>query len=315
MKYKVFIDGKEGTTGLKIFERFENRDDIEMLLIDEDKRKNLNERKKMINSSDFTFLCLPDAAAIEAVSLVENHNVKIIDASTAHRTNPDWAYGLPELSKQHREKIANSKRVAVPGCYASGFISIAYPLVQSGIVAAHQPIVCHAVSGYSGAGKRFIEQYESENKPQELFSPRLYALSQNHKHLNEMMKISGLSYKPMFNPIVDDYFNGMIVSVPLITRALYKRTSAQHIWEIMSNHYKDQYFVRTMPFMGEGVLENGYMAANALAGENYMQIFVCGNDEQVLISARLDNLGKGASGAAIQCMNIMMGIDERTGLE
>lgn len=315
MKYKVFIDGKEGTTGLKIFERFENRDDIEMLLIDEDKRKDLNERKKMINSSDFTFLCLPDAAAIEAVSLVENAQVKIIDASTAHRTNPDWAYGLPEISKQHREKIVNSKRVAVPGCYASGFITAVYPLVKDGVIAAHQPITCHAISGYSGAGKKMIAQYESENKPKELLSPRQYALSQNHKHLNEMMAITGLSYKPMFNPIVDNYFSGMVVSVPLILRSLYRRTSAQQIWETMVQHYKGEHFVKVMPFMGEGVLEDGFLAANTLADTNNLQVFVFGNDEHVLVTSRLDNLGKGASGAAIQCMNIMMGIDEKTGLE
>ena len=315
MKYKVFIDGKEGTTGLKIFERFENRDDIELLLIDDDKRKDINERKKLINSSDFTFLCLPDTAAIEAVSLVENPNVKIIDASTAHRTNPDWAYGLPELSKQHREEIVNSKRVAVPGCYASGFISIVYPLVQDRIIAAHQPIICNAVSGYSGGGKKKIAEYESENKAKELYSPRYYALDQNHKHLKEMMTITGLSYKPMFNPIIDDYFNGMIVTVPLITRALYKRTSAQHIWEVLSKYYENEHFVKVMPFMGKGIIEDGFLAANTLAGTNDLQIFVFGNDEQVLIASRLDNLGKGASGAAVQCMNIMMGIDERTGLE
>ncbi len=315
MKYKIFIDGKEGTTGLKIYERFAGRNDIEILLIDESKRKDTSERAKLINEADYVFLCLPDDAARESVSLVENPNVKIIDASTAHRTDPAWAYGFPELSKRHREKIAASKRVAVPGCYASGFIAIVYPLVEAGIIAPHQAVSCYAVSGYSGGGKKMIERYEGQDKPSEFFSPRFYALSQNHKHQKEMQVISGLSYKPMFNPIVDDYFNGMIVSVPLIKRALYKKTSAEHIWEIMKEHYESEYFVKTMPFMGEGVLEDGFMAANSLAGTNHMQIFVFGNDEHILLCARLDNLGKGASGAAVQCMNIMMGIDEKTGLE
>ena len=315
MKYKVFIDGKEGTTGLKIFERFSGRSDIELLIISDEKRKDINARKKMINESDYTFLCLPDAAAIESVSLVENPNTKIIDASTAHRTNSGWAYGLPELSPNHRKNIEGSKRVAVPGCYASGFISLVYPLVQDGVIAAHQPIICHAVSGYSGAGKKMIEKYEGDDKPQEYFSPRQYALSQNHKHLNEMKTITGLSYKPMFNPIVDNYYSGMVVSVPIISRALYKRTSAQQIWETLAEHYKDEHFVKVMPFMGEGVLEDGFLAANTLAGTNDLQIFVFGNDEQILLASRLDNLGKGASGAAVQCMNIMMGIDEKTGLE
>ena len=247
--------------------------------------------------------------------MAENPHVKFIDASTAHRTDSGWAYGLPELSKNHRQKIATMKRTAVPGCYASGFISLVYPLMQDGVLAPHQAVTCHAVSGYSGGGKKMIEQYESENKPAEYFSPRLYGLSQNHKHLKEMQAVTGLSYKPLFSPIVDDYFCGMVVSVPLILRSLYRRTSAMHIWEALSHHYKGEHFIKVMPFMGEGVLTDGFLAANTLAGTNDMQIFVFGNDEQVLLSARFDNLGKGASGAAVQCMNIMMGIDERTGLE
>lgn len=315
MSFKVFIDGQEGTTGLKIVDRLKNRSDIELLIIDEDLRKNTSERKRLINQSDFTFLCLPDDAAIESVSLVENPKVKIIDASTAHRTNAKWAYGFPELSNKHREKIAHSKRVAVPGCYASGFISIVYPLVQNGVMAPYHPVISHAVSGYSGAGKKAIAIYEGENKPLEFNSPRQYALTQNHKHLKEMQMISGLSYTPMFNPIVDDYYSGMVVSVPLITRNLAKRTSAEDIHQILSEHYKNEHFVEVMPFNGEGVLENGFLAANTLADTNKMQIFVCGNDDRILVASRLDNLGKGASGAAVQCMNIMMGIDEKTGLE
>ncbi len=315
MKYKVFIDGQEGTTGLKIIERFQNRDDVEILKIDENLRKDTEERKKLINQSDFTFLCLPDVAAREAVSLVENPHVKIIDASTAHRTNEDWAYGLPELSSKHREKIKNSNRVAVPGCYASGFISVVYPLIQSGVISKDHPVMCHAVSGYSGAGKNMIAQYESEDKPAALFAPRQYALSLEHKHIKEMQAITGLHFKPMFNPIIDNYFSGMIVSVPLITRSMQTPSTAKQVWEVMRKHYEGERLIKVMPFMGEGVLENGFLPANTLAGKNHMEIFVFGNDEQVLVSARLDNLGKGASGAAVQCMNIMMGIDETTGLE
>lgn len=314
MSVKVFIDGQEGTTGLKIIERFENRNDIELLRIDEDKRKDLDERKKFINSSDFTFLCLPDAASREAVSLIENENVRIIDASTAHRTNPEWAYGFPELSEAHREKIRNSKRVAVPGCYASGFNSLVYPLVAHGIIPADFPVSCYATSGYSGAGKKAIAVYESPDRNKEFDSPRMYALSQQHKHLPEMQKISGLAYKPMFNPMVCDYFSGMVVCVPVQTRLLEKKTSIQAVWEMYREHYANQNFVKVTDIMGTDVLVDGFLASNTLSGTNLMQIFVCGNDEQILLCSRLDNLGKGASGAAVQCLNIMMGIDETTGL-
>lgn len=314
MAYKIFIDGKEGTTGLKIFERFENRRDIEILLIDEDKRKDPAERAKLINASDFTFLCLPDAASIEAVSLCTNPKTKIIDASTAHRTAQGWAYGFPELSPAHRKQIEKSSRVAVPGCYASGFASICYPLVTHGIISADYPIVCHAVSGYSGAGKKAIAQYEDKERNPELNSPRLYALTQEHKHLPEMQKVSGLSYKPVFNPYVCDYFQGMTVTVSLHSRLLEKKLSAAEICSIFKEHYKDCRLVKTADFLGENILQDGFIAANTLAGTNDMQIFVCGNDERIVITSRFDNLGKGASGAAVQCMNIMMGIDEATGL-
>lgn len=314
MAYKIFIDGKEGTTGLKIFERFENRSDIEILLIDDEKRKDINERKKLINQSDYTFLCLPDVAAIEAVSLCDNPSTKIIDASTAHRTNPDWAYGLPELSSDHREKIANSNRVAVPGCYASGFNALVYPMIFSGIMPADYPVACHAVSGYSGAGKAMIAQYESTDRPDELSTPRLYALTQTHKHIPEMKAISGLDFEPIFNPYIDDYFNGMTVSIALHTRLLAKKVTADDVQKMFAKHYKNQNFVKVAPLMGEGVLEGGFIPANSQNNTNNMDIFICGNDDRILLTARLDNLGKGASGAAIQCMNIMMGIDETTGL-
>ena len=314
MSIKVYIDGQDGTTGLKILERFENRKDIEIMKISEDKRKDNDERKKFINSSDYTFLCLPDAAAREAVSLVENDKVRIIDASTAHRTNPDWAYGFPELSAEHREKIRTSNRVAVPGCYASGFISLVYPLVKNKIMQTDYPVVAHAVSGYSGAGKKAIAVYESDEKPDEFYSPRQYALPQEHKHLPEMMKICGLDYKPVFNPLICDFYSGMVVTVPIITRLLDKKYTLADIHKVLSEHYSGQKFVKVMPVMGEGVLDNGFLAANTLSGKNEMQIFVCGNDDRIVLCSRLDNLGKGASGAAVQCLNIMMGIDETTGL-
>lgn len=315
MKKKVFIDGKAGTTGLKIFERLGGRDDIEILLIDEDKRKDNNERARLINSSDITFLCLPDEAAKESVSLCTNPEVRIIDASTAHRTNPDWDYGFPELSEVHRENIRNSKRVANPGCYASGFISLVYPLVQAGVLPEEYPLTCHAVSGYSGAGNKMINVMESDQKTKEMYSPRQYALGQAHKHLPEMQAVCGLKHKPMFNPIVDDYYSGMVVSVPLVSRCLSKKYTPKDIHEIMSAHYAGQHFVKVKELGGTETLADGFIAANTLADTNDMQIFVCGNDEQILLLSRFDNLGKGASGAAVQCMNIMLGIDEAKGLE
>lgn len=307
MKTKVFIDGKEGTTGLQIFDRFEGRDDLEILTISEDKRKDTAERKKLINESDITFLCLPDAAAIEAAALCENPNTRIIDASTAHRTNPAWDYGFPELSAQHREKIRNSKRVANPGCYASGFISLVYPLVQTRVLPEEYPLTCHAVSGYSGGGKKMIAAIESDSKTKEMYSPRQYALAQAHKHLPEMQYVCGLKYKPMFNPIVDDYYNGMVVSVPLISRALTKAYTPKDIHEILSEHYSGQKYVKVMELGGKDTLPDGFLAANTLANTNDMQIFVFGNDEQILLCSRFDNLGKGASGAAVQNMDIMLG--------
>lgn len=313
MSVKVFIDGQEGTTGLKILERFKGRNDIELLKIDEDKRKDINERRKFINQSDFTFLCLPDLAAIEAVSLVENDNVRIIDASTAHRTNPDWAYGFPELSSEHREKIKNSKRVANPGCYASGFISLIYPLIKYKIIPASYPVFAYATSGYSGAGKKAIAAYERSDKPAELLSPRQYALNMNHKHLPEMQIISGLDHKPMFNPIVDNYYSGMVVSIPIQASILNKKITLEEVRGVLYENYKNSNFIDVMP-VGSECVPDGFLTSNGLNGSNKMELYVLGNNEQMLLCSRLDNLGKGASGAAVQCLNIMMGIDETTGL-
>ena len=314
MSYKIFIDGKEGTTGLKIFERFASRTDLEILTIDEDKRKDPAEKAKLINASDFTFLCLPDAAAIESAELCTNPNTVIIDASTAHRVNPDWAYGFPELDKSFREKIKTSNRIANPGCYASGSIAILYPLIKSGIISKDYPVSIHAVSGYSGAGKKAIAQYQASDRNPELDSPRLYALTQNHKHLPEIKIISGLEYEPIFTPYVCDYYQGMTVTVGLHSRLLSKKVTAKNVWEMFSNHYQDCRFIQVAGFMGEGTLTEPYIPANTLSNTNNMQIFVYGNDNRIIITSRFDNLGKGASGAAVQCMNIRMGLDEGLGL-
>lgn len=325
MAYKIFIDGKEGTTGLQIFERFKNRTDIELLQLDEANRKNVDARASLINASDFTFLCLPDDAARESVSLCTSEHTRIIDASTAHRTADGWAYGFPELAPSFRSAIETSKRVATPGCYASGFASICYPLVSAGVLPRDYPVVCHAISGYSGAGKKGIAQYESserfangkataDNTIDELKSPRLYALTQSHKHLPEMQKISGLDFAPVFNPYVCDFYAGMTVTVSLHTRLLSRKITPQEMQELFSKHYEGARFVTVAPLMGEGVLDSPFIPANTLAGTNNMRLFVCGNDERIVITSQLDNLGKGASGAAVQCLNIMMGIDEGTGL-
>lgn len=315
MAFKVFIDGKEGTTGLRIADRFANRDDIELLEIPEDKRKDPEERRKYINASDYTFLCLPDAAAIEAVSLVENSHTKIIDASTAHRTNPEWVYGLPELSREQRQAVRNSKRTAVPGCYASGFNAIMYPMVKSGICAPFQPVVCHAISGYSGGGKKLIAEYEDPARDNKFDSTRQYAMGKTHKHVKEMMAVSGLSYPPVFCPMTASFYNGMSVNIPLLMRTLNKKVTAKDVWEMMSAHYEGEHFVKVMPFGCEGMEEETALFSNKLADTNMLEIFIYGNDDYIMLTSRLDNLGKGASGAAVQCMNIMMGIDEATGLE
>ena len=315
MKPKIYIDGQSGTTGLKIQQRFQNRNDIEIIKIDENKRHDIEERKKMINSSDYTFLCLPDDASREAVKLVENENVKIIDASTAHRVSPNWDYGFPELSKTFRNNIEKSKRVANPGCYASGFISLVYPLIANGFIDRNYPASAFAVSGYSGGGKKMIAEYDSELKTKDDYSPRFYGLAQTHKHLPEMQKITGLKNPPIFTPIVDDYFSGMIVAVPLFTSMCSaKGISATDVYEMFAKHYEGQNMVKVAPVKSIEEQKKVYLAANSLSDSNRMEIHIFGNDDNILLTSVFDNLGKGASGAAVQCMNIMMGIDETTGL-
>jgi len=307
---KVFIDGSAGTTGLRIIERLQNRKDIEILTLSEDTRKLAEYRKEALNNCDIAFLCLPDAAAKEAVSFVENKNVTIIDASTAHRTNPDWAYGFPELSKEFEEKIKNSNRIANPGCYASGFIALVRPLVENGIIDKNELLTAHAVSGYSGAGKQGIAQYEEENRDELLSAPRQYALTQQHKHIPEMKIISGLETEPIFCPYVCDFYSGMTVTVPLFKTQLKSGFSVENIKEVYKNLYNDG-IVRYY----DSVDENGFISACKISEKDNMEVTVAGNDERILLISRFNNLGKGASGAAVECMNIKLGVDKTTGLD
>lgn len=312
-KVKIFIDGSEGTTGLRIHERFAEREDVELIPISSELRKDKEERKRLINSSDITFLCLPDAAAEESVSLVENDHVRIIDTSTAHRTMEGWAYGFPELSKEHREAIAAGNRIAVPGCYATGFISLVYPMVAEGLISADYPVSAFGISGYSGGGRKMIAAYEAEEREDALLAPREYALSQAHKHLKEMKKIPGLKREPLFSPIVADYYSGMVVSVPVYTELMNKGRTPQEVWKYLADFYADSRFVRVMPFGAEEASAN-MLAGNAMSGRDSLRIYVTGNEDRVLLSSQFDNLGKGASGAAIQCLNIALGCEESKGL-
>jgi len=312
-KTKIFIDGSEGTTGLRIFERFEGRDDIELLKIDSQLRKDVNERKRLINESDVTFLCLPDAASIEAVSLVENENTVIIDASTAHRTDEGWAYGFPELSAGHREAIKDGKRIAVPGCYATGFISLVYPMIAKGLMPCDYPVSAFGLSGYSGAGKKVIAAYESDERPVDFDAPREYALTQQHKHLKEMKAITGLAKEPLFSPIICDYYSGMVMSVPLYTELLHNVNGVEDVHAMLNEFYKDSKFVKVMPLDAQAG-EGNMLAGNGCSGWDGLKIFVTGNEDRIVLSSQFDNLGKGASGAAIQCLNIVLGCEEDKGL-
>ena len=306
--FKVFIDGSAGTTGLRIRGMLEKREDVQLIALPEAQRKDPAVRKDALSRADVVFLCLPDDAAREAVALVENPDTIVIDASTAHRTSPGWAYGFPELSEQHRAAVAHGRRIANPGCYASGFIALVYPLVKAGIVSSDYPFVCHAVSGYSGAGKKGIAEYEAEGRSASYDTPRLYALSLQHKHLPEMKAVCGLTRTPVFNPYVCDYYCGMTVSVPLFADLLNKPVSLAQLEEFYRSHYAGQRFVRL------GTEPGGFVSANVLNGTNELEILVNGNEERFLLTARLDNLGKGASGAAIQNMNIALGLDEGVSL-
>lgn len=309
-KPKIYIDGKEGTTGLQIYERLGDRSDVELLLIDEDKRKDTEERKKFLNAADLVFLCLPDAAAIEAVSLIDNPNTRVIDASTAHRTADGWVYGFPELLPGQRQRVKFASRVANPGCHASGFLSTTAPLVHLNVLPSSYPMTCFSLTGYSGGGKKLIAEYEASGRDVLLDSPNIYATGLQHKHLPEMQKMAGLDHPPVFAPILGDVYKGMATSILLQNHMLAKKLTAQDIWELLCGYYEGQKMVQVAPFGGTGPR----LATNELAGKDYLQITVTGHEDQTMITAQFDNLGKGASGAAVQNMNLMLGFEETTGL-
>ena len=307
MKPKIFIDGREGTTGLQIFDRLGGRSDIDLMLIDESKRKDAIVRKKLLNEADLVFLCLPDDAARESVSLIENDKTRVIDASTAHRTNPEWIYGFPELEKGQRGKIANALRIANPGCHATGVIAAAYPLIKMGILPRDYPLTCISLTGYSGGGKTMIHAYEAEKTP-EMCAPRMYGLDLKHKHLPEIINVTGLSKPPVFCPIVDDYYAGIAATITLHNDMLTGTPTAEGVRRTLAEYYSGEHFVTVRPELGSGMLESNWGA-----GTNMLELTVSGNDELTIVTARFDNLGKGASGAAVQNMNIMLGMDEKEG--
>lgn len=302
---QVFIDGSAGTTGLRIADRLATRQDISLLKLPEELRKNADARKEALHSADVAFLCLPDAAAVEAVELAGDSRVKIIDTSTAHRTNPAWAYGFAELSKAHREAIRNSSRVANPGCHASGFIASVYPLVAHGIIPADFPLTAYSLTGYSGGGKSLIAEYENENRDIRHESHRIYGTTLCHKHLPEMQKICGLEQPPVFSPILGDFYEGMATSI------LLPGFDSRRVWDCLSQHYEGEKIVTVAPLGGD----EGVIYASTLAGKDSMRIIVTGHETQTMVTALFDNLGKGASGAAIQNMNILLGVEESTGLD
>lgn len=306
---KVFIDGQAGTTGLKLAERLQARSDLQLIQIDEAARKDKQARRQCIAEADIAFFCLPDAAAIEAAELAEDTDTVLIDASTAHRTVPGWAYGFPELSDTFKNNIINGQHIAVPGCHASGFNAIVYPLITCGLLPKDYPIVCYSVTGYTGGGKSMIAEYEDPNRNTELDAPRQYALTQQHKHLKEMVAVNGLERTPVFAPIVADFPRGMVVSVPLFAGLLTRRATVSDVRDIFKKHYDQKPFVKVRE-----AREGGMIGANNFAGRDDMEIEVGGNDERILVTARFDNLGKGASGAAVQCMNLVLGTDETMGL-
>lgn len=306
---KIFIDGRAGTTGLRIYERLAERADIELLTLSDEDRKNTEKRREMLNRCDIAFLCLPDDAARESVSLISNPDVAVLDTSTAHRTEPGWTYGFPELDPAIADKVKSAKRIAVPGCHASGFIALVRPLVAAGLISPDLRLTCHSLTGYSGGGKKMIAEYEDPNRPVLFDAPRQYGITQQHKHLKEMVKISGISTAPIFCPIVADFYSGMEVTVPLFKEDLLNGATVADVREVYRKLY-------TGPIVtyAENASEGGLLAANAFSGKDTMQVTVEGNEDRILLIARYDNLGKGASGAAVECMNMVMGADPSEGL-
>ena len=306
---KVFIDGKAGTTGLRIYERLETRDDVELILLSDEQRKDPTARKQALNSCDIAFLCLPDDAAREAVAMIENPDVVVIDASTAHRTESGWSYGFPELSADFERNIKSSKRIANPGCHASGFIALVYPLVEAGIITPDVLLSCHSITGYSGGGKKMIADYEAEDKQELLYYPRQYGITQGHKHLKEMKHVTGIENAPVFSPIVSDFYSGMEVTVPLFAKQLKDGATVEDIKAV----YKNKYNGKIVKY-AESVDDGGFLSAGVLSGKDTMTVSVYGNEDRIILVALYDNLGKGASGAAVQCMNIVLGEDPAKGL-
>jgi len=306
----IFIDGKEGTTGLRIYDRLAQRQDLRILTLPEAERKDPRRRAEALNSCDIAFLCLPDAAAVEAAELVTNERVKLIDTSTAHRTAPGWTYGLPELSEKQRQAVRAARRMAVPGCHAGGFVALAAPLVAAGLLPKDAQLTCHSVTGYSGGGKKMIAQYEAGSRSPLLDAPRQYGLTQQHKHLKEMRVISGLEVSPIFCPIVADFYSGMVTTVPLFASQLTAGRTPEDVREL----YRSLYQGPVIAYAEDGG-EEGFLSGAGLSHKDRAQIMVLGNEERILLVNRFDNLGKGASGAAIQCMNLMLGLEETAGLE
>jgi N-acetyl-gamma-glutamyl-phosphate reductase len=311
MTYKVFVDGQEGTTGLQINEYLAKRTDVALLRIDSDKRKDLAERKRLINESDVTFLCLPDDAARESVSLADNPNTCIIDASTAHRVNAAWTFGLPELAKDQRAKIRASKRIANPGCHASAFILALKPLVAAGLLPADTQVAANSITGYSGGGKSMIAHYQS---PQRIDAPRPYALALAHKHLPEMAAYTGLTAPPIFQPIVGPFYKGLAVTAFIHPQQFTRKATPADVQKLLADYYAGEPFIRVAPVDLEANTEGGFFNVEGSNDTNRVDLFVFGNDERMLVVGRLDNLGKGASGAAVQAMNVHLGVEESLGL-
>lgn len=307
---KIFIDGKAGTTGLRIYERLSQREDIEIILLSDEERKDAAARKKALNGCDIAFLCLPDDAAREAIAMIENEAVTVIDTSTAHRTLDGWCYGFPELSDELDTKLKSAKRIAVPGCHASGFIALVKPLIDNGFIDENELLTCHSITGYSGGGKKMIADYESEERDRLLDAPRQYAITQQHKHLKEMQAITGLKNAPVFCPIVSDFYSGMTVTVPLFASQLKGSKTAEDIKKL----YAEKYNTEIVSYC-DSVDNGGFISAASLKMKDSMKIAVAGNEERILLVALYDNLGKGASGAAIECMNIALGEEKTRALD
>jgi len=315
MKYKIFVDGQFGTTGLKINEMLKGRSELELLTISEEDKKDIEIKKKFLNEADLVFLCLPDAASKESVALITNENTKVIDASTAHRTNPEWTYGIAELTITQRENIKNSKRVCVPGCHASGFIMAMKPLLENSIVSPKDKIVCHSITGYSGGGRALIDAYEEPKNKGKFDSQRPYALGLSHKHLPEIKHVLGLKHAPFFTPSVGNFKQGMLVMSYLVkSEFLNKKITRKEVLAIYKDYYKDEQFVKIIED-DIAYLDDGFLDAMNCNNTNRIEISVYESEDYMLVISRLDNLGKGASGAAVQNMNIMLGLDEKLGLK